>query len=177
MIKPRWWRCPARSRVSGRAVYTPLSSSVKKVSLWSVPLIHGISDFQIIQWPIQDYPATPPSVIFSPPIAHPNVTDDGIVSLPYLDQWTKKSTLTGVITSIYKAMSQPLIEQAVNLHAVYEFTDQSLSVKIRKKTINIKLSHFSTRQMHNKWQWNWRRRINATSNTDKTCFSFSKNER
>merc|ERR1711970_974311 len=94
-----------------------------------------------------DYPATPPSVIFSPPIAHPNVTAEGTVSVPYLDQWTSKSTLTGLITSIYKLMSKPVVEQAVNLHAVYEFTAQSLSYKTNAQQMAVKLAPANKRHI------------------------------
>merc|ERR1712193_394165 len=83
------------------------------------------SDFDCLT----DYPSEAPEIRFVPPIPHPNVTESGFVSIPYLDRWGKKSTLAGLITAIYKVLDKPLIEEAVNLHAVYEFSAQSLTYK------------------------------------------------
>ena len=65
---------------------------------------------------------------FSPPLKHPNVSLDGTVSIPYLDNWRSSSQLKGLISSIYKILKSPLIEESVNLEAVYEYVSQKIQV-------------------------------------------------
>ena len=75
-----------------------------------------------------DYPKEAPLVKFSPPLKHPNVSLDGTVSIPYLDNWRSSSQLKGLISSIYKILKSPLIEESVNLEAVYEYVSQKIQV-------------------------------------------------
>ena len=67
---------------------------------------------------------------FSPPLKHPNVSLDGTVSIPYLDNWRSSSQLKGLISSIYKILKSPLIEESVNLEAVYEYVSQKIQVRL-----------------------------------------------
>ena len=77
-----------------------------------------------------DYPKEAPLVKFSPPLKHPNVSVDGTVSIPYLDNWRSSSQLKGLISSIYKILKSPLIEESVNLEAVYEYVSQKIQVRL-----------------------------------------------
>ncbi|XP_037523313.1 LOW QUALITY PROTEIN: mucin-5AC-like [Rhipicephalus sanguineus] len=71
-----------------------------------------------------DYPHSPPKVTFKTKIYHPNVSDEGDISLDVLLwNWSPQMRVGQVLLSICWLLGEPDIENAVNEHAAYNYTE------------------------------------------------------
>ncbi|CDS43485.1 ubiquitin conjugating enzyme E2 17 kDa [Echinococcus multilocularis] len=63
----------------------------------------------------EDFPRSPPAVIFETSIFHPNITEYGEICLDILrNGWTPRITIAKIILSILSLMAFPMAENAVN---------------------------------------------------------------
>lgn len=72
-----------------------------------------------------DYPHSPPKVTFTTKIYHPNVSNEGDISLDVLLwNWSPLMRVGQVLLSICWLLGEPDMENAVNEHAAYNYTEE-----------------------------------------------------
>jgi ubiquitin-conjugating enzyme E2 I len=68
----------------------------------------------------ENYPISPPTVQFTPPLLHPNVFNDGAVCLTLVDptEWSVGTSVTAIVKGLQIFLAEPNIKSPANRAAV-----------------------------------------------------------
>ena len=62
----------------------------------------------------EEYPETPPEVIFKTKIWHPNISESGSICIEYLNNWQKTYNIRGIVTSLFDLLGTPNFGSPLN---------------------------------------------------------------
>ncbi|KAL0234695.1 hypothetical protein PCE1_001731 [Barthelona sp. PCE] len=91
-----------------------------------------------------DYPHSPPKVVFSTVMHHPNIYADGRICLDILqNRWTASYDCLSILTSIQSLLTDPNVNSPANVQAASQYsTNRDLYIqKVRECVTNSLLEH------------------------------------
>ena len=97
----------------------------------------------ILNFP-SDYPHSPPSMYFSPPIWHPNVHEDGKVCISILhsgddqtgyesrsERWAPVQSVQTIMLSVMSMLAEPNAESPANIDAAKMWREDRAAFKVK----------------------------------------------